>query len=968
MAVTLTVQELAASLRLGGSPEELAEATRLLAYTSESVERHAPHAPDVAQNEAAIRLAGFLYDQPFAGRGLSFAHALRSSGAASILLPYRIHRASSSDAVAAAQSVGTAGNPVVGVDVVGSDLVVTFADGGTTTQALPAGVVVGSGTGDLLVERLGTLDNPTLPAGRVWVGTGIEIPDSVHVLMVDAGQVSDDYHLVDWDAVRMHPFAVAGTASSVVEFETFAGDAFTVLRIGHDGNEQILIANEGTDAINLLHIHVERLLAPIGAGGSGTTDTVARASADEAQTRADSAFTAAGLAHNQANNAVSAAATNAAALAGLPTIGPDPLPWAEEGNTDTIPPNKIASAIRGHRVFVQTSQPSGATSGDIWIQDLTTAHPRLYEYTTSWVLDYSFFGGRVHTVTSAHNIAQASPESNTGDVVLELVAGTLKLYKRLNRNSNPFWSYLGAAAGGGGAVTVGALTPFIEPYAFIGNDGTIPANRLPFTVEPWARGESDIPYSAIDNILESWAVKDTSPPLEIIPDIRLPVARFLPSPTALADGLVATISSGAWAAVESASGASVTSKQWRFDFVRGEDTADPIAAAGQVFIELRYLDSYNSMGVRTNVQDVGAGFLASDGSRVLSSAAALDVKGLLAQSSLSAVMELVTSLPTPGTAVWGQWYGQSDSAGRVTDVYYRREESRTEQLWLPARLNAQNRNLHGFSTLNSTLTYGYERGGALSPEAGIIELVEELDAGGNYTTRVLVPNDGPLNSAISVILFWKSDGQSGYTTSREIPLFHDASFFSGETNRYVSAVYTDAFKFDPGRAYTIKWRNAGGVNDLVIQPSEALRRVVDEEELAESVAKINRELYETEDRVAALESAGGGRALLYNQNFNYTGTNTFQQLAAPGAIAPTSGLGAIAFAGTPINTLEVLTFDWASLAVLTEGASSAGLPGFHYLGGGNYSFTLARTVVNHVMMAAPNSAVDASPMKIWDLG
>ena len=282
-----------------------------------------------------------------------------------------------------------------------------------------------------------------------------------------------------------------------------------------------------------------------------------------------------------------------------------------------------------------------------------------------------------------------------------------------------------------------------------------------------------------------------------------------------------------------------------------------------VFIELRYLDSYDSDGTRTNVQDVGAGFLSADGSRVLSSSSALDVKALLAQSSLSAVMELVTSLPTPSNAFWGQWYGQSDSAGRVTDVYYRREESRTEQLWLPARLNAQNRNLHGFSTLNSTLTYGYQRGGALSPEAGIVELVEELDAGGNYTTRVLVPNDGPLNSLISAILFWKSDGQSGYTTSREIPLFHDTSFLSSETNRYVSAVYTDAFKFDPGRAYEIKWRVAGAVHDLVIQPSEALRRVVDEEELAESVAKINRELYETEDRVAALESApaptpGGG--------------------------------------------------------------------------------------------------------------
>ena len=286
-----------------------------------------------------------------------------------------------------------------------------------------------------------------------------------------------------------------------------------------------------------------------------------------------------------------------------------------------------------------------------------------------------------------------------------------------------------------------------------------------------------------------------------------------------------------------------------------------------MFIELRYLDSYDSAGTRTNVQDVGAGFLSADGSRVLSSSSALDVKGatwLRLPSPPS--WHLVTSLPAPGTATWGEWYGLADTQGRVKDVYYRREESQTEQLWLPARLNAQNRNLHGFSTLNSTLTYGYERGGALSPEAGIVELVEELDAGGNYTTRVLVPHDGPLNSLISVILFWKSDGESSYTTAREIPLFHDTSFLSSQTNRYVSAVYTDAFKFDPGRAYEIKWRNAGSVHDLVIQPSEALRRVVDEEELAESNARTNRELYEVEDRVATLESApaptpgGGGGA------------------------------------------------------------------------------------------------------------
>ena len=139
--VTLTVAQLAAALRLGSSTEETDEATRLLAYSSEAVLRHAPSATDTALNEAAIRLSGYLYDQPNAGRGLSFAHALRNSGAAAILLPYRIHRAGSTgEAIEAAQqAVGTVGNPVIGVSVSGSDLIISFADGTTQTDPLPAG-------------------------------------------------------------------------------------------------------------------------------------------------------------------------------------------------------------------------------------------------------------------------------------------------------------------------------------------------------------------------------------------------------------------------------------------------------------------------------------------------------------------------------------------------------------------------------------------------------------------------------------------------------------------------------------------------------------------------------------------------------------------------------------------------------------------------------------------------------------
>ena len=105
MAVTITVAELLAALRLNDTAEETAEVTRLLAYSTEAVTLHAPTAADTAQNEAVRRLAGYLFDQPEAGRGMANANAMRSSGAARMLLPYRVHRAGYSD-VEAAQADG----------------------------------------------------------------------------------------------------------------------------------------------------------------------------------------------------------------------------------------------------------------------------------------------------------------------------------------------------------------------------------------------------------------------------------------------------------------------------------------------------------------------------------------------------------------------------------------------------------------------------------------------------------------------------------------------------------------------------------------------------------------------------------------------------------------------------------------------------------------------------------------------
>ena len=148
MAVTLTQVQLSAAIRLGDSTEETAESMRLLTYVIEAISRHLgaayEAAPEVIVNEAAIRLAGYLFDQPNAGRGLSFANAGRNSGAWAILLPFRVHRAGTTgEAVAAAQeAVGTVHNSVtdVSVDAVAGTITVTFADGTTRTDDLPAGM------------------------------------------------------------------------------------------------------------------------------------------------------------------------------------------------------------------------------------------------------------------------------------------------------------------------------------------------------------------------------------------------------------------------------------------------------------------------------------------------------------------------------------------------------------------------------------------------------------------------------------------------------------------------------------------------------------------------------------------------------------------------------------------------------------------------------------------------------------
>ena len=99
MAVTILVADVAVAAQL-----DEATATRLLAVATSLVERFAPDAPEGIQNEAAIRVCGWLDHSALGSiaqvttgpRTTEYAvgqhGALRHSGAMSLLSPWKVRR------------------------------------------------------------------------------------------------------------------------------------------------------------------------------------------------------------------------------------------------------------------------------------------------------------------------------------------------------------------------------------------------------------------------------------------------------------------------------------------------------------------------------------------------------------------------------------------------------------------------------------------------------------------------------------------------------------------------------------------------------------------------------------------------------------------------------------------------------------------------------------------------------------
>ena len=102
MAVTLTAAELAEE-----TSASVDRATRVLAVATEAVTHYAPEAPEVLQNEAVLRFAGYLLGSDYGAIRkdsigpsdyefvTNHAAMFRNSGAAALLTRYRIRRAGS---------------------------------------------------------------------------------------------------------------------------------------------------------------------------------------------------------------------------------------------------------------------------------------------------------------------------------------------------------------------------------------------------------------------------------------------------------------------------------------------------------------------------------------------------------------------------------------------------------------------------------------------------------------------------------------------------------------------------------------------------------------------------------------------------------------------------------------------------------------------------------------------------------
>ena len=611
-------------------------------------------------------------------------------------------------------------------------------------------------------------------------------------------------------------------------------------------------------------------------------DLTARNAAAAAQADADAAIAAALAANREADAAaVVAAAADQNATTAI----------VAAGNAAILGEDALANAATA-QADIDEHEAEHPEGGGITESQVTEIVQGLVSDWAEAGNDEGIPGSKTQRKIFVTNVApniNTEPEgaSNIHDILIYITAAEWQIWEH-TANAPPYRALRSTLTEGG--VTAGALIGLIAPWSAYGNEGLIPPAKTGLNaIQSWAlAGGPDIPWAQLDGTLYSWtylitqAALDAGAVRQIIPDEVLPAIRLLPHPVGANDGQLAVISDDTWVIGDPAPGGSgghPSVGRWRFR--RGEDTPDPFENAGKVFLGWEYIDRYETVAPyrRTSSHDIGGySMLPSDltrGDLTISFSEALDVRELLAQSSVAAVSKLVTDLPGANVAAWGEFYALSDVLGQVNDIYYRREADQVSQLWLPARLHATNRDLHGFNDLTVLGTYGYDRGGALSPQAEIVQLIEERDINNNITLRMLVPDSSPLNSPIALVMEYRTAETDGAFT--QINLFYDALYSSTAHSRYVTAVYEGDFLFEPGSAYEVKWRRSGDVNDLVLHADSFLRRIADDEDLDVLRADLEREIYQIED---ALSVTGAVELGTFSRTANGFGNGTWHTIAS----------------------------------------------------------------------------------------
>ncbi len=487
MAVDITVTALAAAMRVGDSTQETAEVTRLLAFATRMIEDYLgdnyDDCPAVLCNEAAIRIAAYLYDAPNVP-GAGMAPILRNSGAGHILARYRVHRAGSvGDAVDAAQAMGSADNPVTDISVSGSTMTVSYADGTTEALMLPAGG--GGGGATPWTIRYGRLDSN---GDLIGDEQSLEVRGSSAELYYPDAEPDDAKLYFTLPAggalervIDIGQLVVTGEftlANGRYETDFFAG-VVAILRIETSGLYTVGEAGGGT----VSNADIDARISPWARVGSaellpadkhrlatGTTRGAVAGTSTNALVDAEADSEIRGWSVNHVFRAIRRFLPNKVPALAQATRGQF-LKQADDGETWEL--GEVQGG--GTLFFVQTSEPQsddGFPVGSIWFRDVVGS-ATLFEWNgTQWVEDFVFQtpAGGASERTLLATITTDSMGGNT--------SGTLADFNAI-RNAINSGAYSKLLIEGEGPRTFGTITDgkvFVDAEFWIPDGLTIPAS------------------------------------------------------------------------------------------------------------------------------------------------------------------------------------------------------------------------------------------------------------------------------------------------------------------------------------------------------------------------------------------------------------------------------------------------------------------------------------------------------------